>query len=602
MLDGVDIPLPLWREICRHPEIGGALSKLVPHLRQELPLKAVLVRRFDLNRRQLETVAEEARDPRFLPQHAHNDYSEAQLETVLAFCRQGLVLTGQPHENALLNSLVPAGFRGDIILGPLNDEDGPQGVLVLVADERFSEVHARKAQGLLEPFRLALENDRRFHELARLREAVEADNRALRSRLERQDIVETIVGGDSGLREVTERIAQVAATDVPVLVLGETGTGKEVVARAIHARSERAKGPIVCVNCGAIPPGLVDSELFGHERGSFTGASGTRKGWFERADGGTLFLDEIGELPLDAQVRLLRVLQERMFERVGGTRSIHVDVRVVAATHRNLEDMVQAGTFREDLWYRLMVFPVALPPLRERLNDIPALAAHFAWRAGKRLGGAPLVPSETDVELLIQYEWPGNVRELAAVIERAAILGGGKKLNVAAALGVRTVNRPSAPPPASVPSSGGGFGLSVQGHALGAGGLAAASHGHALVSGGASGGGGFGSAPGGFANTPLSLHVPSHSASHGNGFGASLGAVSAHGGLPVAPPSAHSNEPFYTLDQAMAKHIERALEQTQGRIEGKGGAAELLDINPHTLRSRMKKLGVEWNRFRGGRA
>jgi transcriptional regulator with GAF, ATPase, and Fis domain len=302
-----------------------------------------------------------------------------------------------------------------------------------------------------------------------------------------------------------------------------------VVARAIHARSERSKGPIVCVNCGAIPPGLVDSELFGHERGSFTGASGTRKGWFERADGGTLFLDEIGELPLDAQVRLLRVLQEHMFERVGGTRSIHVDVRVVAATHRDLEDMVQAGSFREDLWYRLSVFPIVLPPLRERLSDIPALAAHFAWRAGKRLGGAPLVPSDADVELLIGYEWPGNVRELAAVIERAAILGAGKKLNVAAALGVRASPRqsvaPVTPPPVAL----------VNGHA------------------------------------------------------------------PLAPalPVAKADEPFYTLDQAMAKYIERALEQTQGRIEGKGGAADLLDINPHTLRSRMKKLGVEWNRFRG---
>ena len=535
MLDGMDIPLPLWREICRHPEIGAALIKLVPYLRSELPLGAVLVRRFDVGRRQLETVAEEARDPRALPQHAHNEYTETQLESILAFCREGRVLHGQANASGLIGSLVPQGLRGDLIVGPLNDEEGPQGVLVLVADDRFSDHDVRKAQGLLEPFRLALENDRRFHELARLREAVEADNRALRSRLERQDIVETIVGGDSGLREVTERIAQVAVTDVPVLVLGETGTGKEVVARAIHARSERAKGPIVCVNCGAIPPGLVDSELFGHERGSFSGASGTRKGWFERADGGTLFLDEVGELPLDAQVRLLRVLQERMFERVGGTRSIHVDVRVVAATHRNLEDMIPLGTFREDLWYRLSVFPIALPPLRERLNDIPALAAHFAWRAGKRLGGAPLVPTDADVELLIGYEWPGNVRELAAVIERAAILGGGKKLNVAAALGLRGAPRQSAlpPPPAALPS-------------------------------------------------PIPLHPVS------NGHAPVLHSL-----------SGAANAPFDTLDQAMAKHIERALEQTQGRIEGKGGAADLLDINPHTLRSRMKKLGVEWNRFRG---
>jgi hydrogenase-4 transcriptional activator len=524
MLEGVDIPLQLWREISRHPEIGNALAKLVPHLCLELPLSAVIVRRLDVKRRLLETVGAERVDGYALSPHVHNEYSEPQLEAVLDWFRDGRVLHGRSYELPLLAALVPKGIRDDVIVGPLADEEGPLGVFVLVSEERFGELHERKAQGLLEPFRLALENDRRFHELARLREAVEADNRALRSRLERQDIVETIVGGDAGLKEVTERIEQVAATDVPVLVFGETGTGKEVVARAIHARSQRSKGPIVCVNCGAIPPGLVDSELFGHERGSFTGASGTRKGWFERADGGTLFLDEVGELPLDAQVRLLRVLQEHVFERVGGTRAIHVDVRVVAATHRNLEDMVVAGTFREDLWYRMSVFPIFLPPLRERPSDIPALAAHFAWRAGKRLGGTPLVPTDSDVELLLQYDWPGNVRELVTVIERAAILGGGKKLQMAAALGVRTPQRVSQPPIAALTSA------------------------------------------------PL-----------------------------VAPPPrlAPASEGFPTLDQAMAKHIERALEETHGRIEGKGGAAELLDINPHTLRSRMKKLGVNWGRFRG---
>jgi hydrogenase-4 transcriptional activator len=524
MLEGLDIPLQLWREISRHPEIGNALGKLVPHLCQELPLNAVLVRRLDAKRRMLETVGEERVDGYALSPHVHSEYSESQLDALLDWFREGRVLHGRPHERPLLSLLVPKGIRDDVIVGPLADEEGPIGVFVLVSQLRFSELHVRKAQGLLEPFRLALENDRRFHELARLREAVEADNRALRSRLDRQDIVETIVGGDAGLKEVTERVEQVAVTDVPVLVFGETGTGKEVVARAIHARSQRAKGPIVCVNCGAIPPGLVDSELFGHERGSFTGASGTRKGWFERADGGTLFLDEVGELPLDAQVRLLRVLQEHVFERVGGTRAIHVDVRVVAATHRNLEDMVAAGTFREDLWYRMSVFPIFLPPLRERPSDIPALAAHFAWRAGKRLGGTPLVPSEADVELLLQYDWPGNVRELVTVIERAAILGGGKKLHMAAALGVRAPQRPSQPPPLAALSSA--------------------------------------------AIAPRPLALP-------------------------------SNDAFLTLDQAMAKHIERALEETHGRIEGKGGAAELLDINPHTLRSRMKKLGVNWGRFRG---
>jgi transcriptional regulator with GAF, ATPase, and Fis domain len=521
----MDAPLQFWRELCRYPELGRALTQVAPLLRAELPLKAALVRRFDVARRLLETIAEDALEPRDLPGHAHSEYSEHQLDAVLAWCRQGTLLHGSPHTSPMLAALLPAGVRGDVIAGPLLQDGVPEGVLILLAAGTFSVADQRKALGLLEPFRLALENDRRFHELARLREAAEADNRALRSRLERQDIVETIVGADAGLRQVIERIAQVAVTDVPVLVLGETGTGKEVVARAIHARSARSKGPIVCVNCGAIAPGLVDSELFGHERGSFTGASATRKGWFERADGGTLFLDEIGELPLDAQVRLLRVLQEGAFERVGGTRAIHVDVRVIAATHRNLEDMVAAASFREDLWYRLSVFPVYLPPLRERPGDVPALAAHFAWKAGKRLGGNPLVPNEADVDLLLSYEWPGNVRELAAVIERAAILGGGKKLNVAGALGLRATGaQKSVPPPAS---------------------------------------------PGPALN--------------------------------VAPINGAAQE-FLTLDQAIARHIQAALARSNGRIEGKGGAAELLDINPHTLRSRMKKLGVEWQRFRGAPA
>src|SRR5690606_38988961 len=231
------------------------------------------------------------------------------------------------------------------------------------------------------------------------------------------------------------RVAQVAGADVPVLRLGETGTGKEVIAREIHRQSARSDGPVVKVNCGAIPAGLIDSELFGHERGSFTGAVQDRAGWFERADGGTLFLDEIGELPLDAQVRLLRVLQDGTFERVGGRRTHTVDVRIVAATHRDLRGMIDEGRFREDLWYRISVFPIRLPPLRERLTDIPALAEHFARGAGRRLGGVPLTATREDMELLLTSPWPGNVRELAAVIERAAILGGGVRLEVAAALG-----------------------------------------------------------------------------------------------------------------------------------------------------------------------
>ncbi|MFT3697400.1 MAG: sigma-54 dependent transcriptional regulator [Kofleriaceae bacterium] len=247
----------------------------------------------------------------------------------------------------------------------------------------------------------------------------------------------------AGLRHVIDDVDRVAPTGAPVLLLGETGSGKEVVARAIHRRSSRATGPILRVNCGAIAPELVDSELFGHEKGSFTGALAQRSGWFERANNGTLFLDEIGELPLAAQVRLLRVLQDGTFERVGGTEELHTDIRLIAATHRDLAAMVRAGTFREDLYYRIHVFAIHLPPLRERRADIPALATHFTRLAGERLGTPSLDVTDADLASLQAYDWPGNVRELVAVIDRAAILGGGVRLEIQRALGVAGPTSPA---------------------------------------------------------------------------------------------------------------------------------------------------------------
>lgn len=303
---------------------------------------------------------------------------------------------------------------------------------------------------LLDPLAVAVQNDLYVRELSTLREAAEADRQSLLTRLGRQDIAETVVGAEAGLKEVMRRVDLVARADTPVLIIGETGTGKEVVARAIHDRSRRAAGPFLRVNCGAISPDLIDSELFGHERGSFTGASALRKGWFERADGGSLFLDEIGELSPGVQVRLLRILQDGTFHRVGGQQQLRVDVRVVAATHRDLRAMAREGRFREDLWYRINVFPIHLPPLRERPQDIPAMAAHFAARAARRLGLTPQVPMTEDVSLLLAYPWPGNVRELAAVIERAAILGDGRGLEVAQALGVGLEVAARAPPEVAV--------------------------------------------------------------------------------------------------------------------------------------------------------
>jgi len=525
----MSLELSVWREACRHLDIEESVTRMLPILARALPIDALIVRRLDVARSRLETVAASARAGRELQGAARTDLSAAELARVTEATAIGTTHHGNTdaleRAGQVLALLVPAGVSGDVIAGLLFDEGAPIGVLVVVAPPqvRFSAQDEATARALLEPFAVALANDGRVHELARLREAVEAENRALLSRLGRQSIVESIVGEHAGLRLVMERVQQVANTDVPVLVLGETGSGKEVIARALHERSRRARGPIVRVNCGAIPTELVDSELFGHERGSFTGAAFARKGWFERADGGTLFLDEVGELPLAAQVRLLRILQDGTLERVGGQRTVTVDVRIVAATHRDLHAMVEAGRFREDLWYRISVFPMRLPALRERTEDIPALAAHFAARAGERLGAGPLTPSADDLARLIAYPWPGNVRELASVIERAAILGHGKRLEVAAALGADgrrsvTLARPAAP---------------------------------------------------------------------------------AYHAAPVSASSeAARTSAFARLDEAMVRHIEGALTQTGGRIEGPRGAAALLAINPHTLRARMRKLGIDWSRFR----
>jgi formate hydrogenlyase transcriptional activator len=255
----------------------------------------------------------------------------------------------------------------------------------------------------------------------------------------------SIVGDSPALRRVLEQIAQVAATDSTVLIQGETGTGKELVARAIHDASARRERPLVKLNCAALPRELVESELFGHEKGAFTGALQQRRGRFELADGGTLFLDEVGELPLDTQAKLLRVLQEREFERVGGSRSLRVDVRVIAATNRDLQSQVAAGRFRSDLYYRLNVFPIVVPPLRERRDDVPRLVQHFAAKAARKLGRTLDGVSPAFIERASAYDWPGNIRELENVVERAMIMSRGPMLDGAALLS------PSAGPTAPAP-------------------------------------------------------------------------------------------------------------------------------------------------------
>jgi transcriptional regulator with GAF, ATPase, and Fis domain len=283
--------------------------------------------------------------------------------------------------------------------------------------------------GLLRrPFTIALFNTLEHREVLRLRDRLSDDNSFLNRELIRIS-GEEIVGADFGLKPVMDLVHQVAASDSPVLLTGETGVGKDVIAGAIHSESARRNRPFIAVNCGAIPESLVDSELFGHEKGAFTGALARKRGRFERAHQGTIFLDEIGEMPPSAQVRMLRVIQNREVERIGGVERIPLDIRIIAATNRDLVGLMRQGRFREDLWYRLNVFPIAVPPLRERRSDIPALVEHFVRRKTrelKREREPALAPGA--IESLTAYSWPGNVRELANVIERSIILSPGGPL------------------------------------------------------------------------------------------------------------------------------------------------------------------------------
>jgi len=332
----------------------------------------------------------------------------------------------------------------------------------------------------------------------RERARLKQHNAYLREELKGEHNFEEIVGSTAGLRSVFGKVAQVAVTDSTVLILGETGTGKELIARALHSSSRRRDRPLIKLNCAALPTGLIESELFGHEKGAFTGALEKRIGRFALADGGTIFLDEIGDVPPEVQVRLLRVLQEQEFEPVGSPRTVKVDVRVIAATNRDLEKAVADGDFRADLYYRLNVFPIPIPPLRERREDIPLLAHYFtakyASRVGKRIDH---IPAAT-LERLCGYSWPGNVRELENVIERAVILTPGDTLAVDSAV----------------------------------------------------------------------LHEAPASARP----------------RPGAPVTAAENE---------REHLRTALEKAGWRIEGTRGAARALGLHPNTLRSRMKRHGLQ---------
>jgi transcriptional regulator with GAF, ATPase, and Fis domain len=373
--------------------------------------------------------------------------------------------------------------------------------------QKFTPDHVRLLSLLSKPCALALTNSIRYRELKNLKDLLADDNRYLQDEL-RKITGEDVIGADLGLKKVMGMVRQVAPMESPVLLLGETGTGKEVIANTIHNTSLRKDGPFIRVNCGAIPPTLLDSELFGYEKGAFTGAVSQKRGCIERAHGGTLFLDEIGELTPEAQVRLLRVLQEKEIDRVGGTQTIRVNIRIIAATHKDLEKMMATKRFRADLFFRLRVFPITIPPLRERPEDIPALVHHFINKKSKEMKRI-LVPAISSgvIERLMAYHWPGNIRELENAVERSLILDQGSFLYF------KDIGR--------------GFDPKVKTDKL--------------------------------KNNELPL-----------------------GSL--------------ELDKVMSGHIRYVLDSCNGRVEGEKGAAKVLNINPSTLRKRMKKHHISFGK------
>jgi transcriptional regulator with GAF, ATPase, and Fis domain len=412
--------------ICGSLDINEALHDCLSFLRDYMPLNCILFGLFEPEIGALRILALAADFPvkystGILSLSAESQgYMKSHVgETLMADSAASTpsAVLGRELSAALgLPNLTGIGIPLDI----KGEQLGGVGVLSK-SGQPFTRDHLALLELLHDPIAIALSNYLRHREVLRLKDLLADDNRYLQSELHRLSGNE-IVGERFGLKDVMRLVNAVAPMESAVLLLGETGVGKEVVANAIHYSSPRRNGPLIKVNCGAIPEGLIDSELFGHEKGAFTGATTMMRGRFERAEGGTIFLDEIGELPLAAQVRLLRVLQDKVIERVGGSEPVSVNVRVIAATHRDLHSMVERGEFREDLWYRINVVPIRIPPLRERKADIPALVYHFIERKCREMNlRRQPVLAEGMLERLQLYGWPGNVRELENAIERELI-------------------------------------------------------------------------------------------------------------------------------------------------------------------------------------
>ena len=423
--------------ICGSLNIETALTRCFHHLERTLPVDEMGLYLYDPGLNVFQRIAgvKSHGKNEFSPVSPLPDASKEKWSAIWADMGDITIINRIEERPEIREVIEMYGLEVDISLIAMRLElEGKRvGLLLLRAKgrDRYLEEHARLVLMLHEPFAIAMTNALQHQELIRLKDILTDDNRYLRREIRDLSISE-IIGADLGLRHVMEMIQQVSKLDSPVLLLGETGVGKGVVAHAIHDASPRKNGPFVNVNCGAVPESLFDSELFGHEKGAFTGAVTQKKGRFERANSGTIFLDEIGELPPHAQVRLLHVFQEKIIERVGGTAAIPVDVRIISATHRNLEAMIRSGEFREDLWFRLNVFPIHIPPLRQRKEDIPALVHYFIGKKtiDLKMQESPRLAAGA-MDQLMGYDWPGNVRELENIVERALIqyTGGGLRFD-----------------------------------------------------------------------------------------------------------------------------------------------------------------------------
>jgi transcriptional regulator with GAF, ATPase, and Fis domain len=508
MLDRDEFLREMTLRICSSLEIKETLRNAFEYLREHFPLDMLALFILDERLGATRHIAH-AIDKGVVPPDEIIPLPEGMLEKIAArnFSAPFIVDAEKDEIFRYYAPLVHLEGNTDLIV-PLRMSGTPLGGLTLRARGagRYTEEQAEFLACIAKPFAIALANALAHEEVLRY-QAILLDDRRFLSRELNRGAAGEVIGGAMGLRKVMEMVRQVAPFNNTVLLLGETGSGKELIADAIHFSSPRRDGPYIKVNCGAMPENLIDSELFGHEKGAFTGAVAESRGRFERADGGTIFLDEIGELSPTAQVRLLRVLQDSEIERVGGKRAIPVDIRVIAATHRDLRSMITEGGFREDLWFRLSGFPIPVPPVRQRKSDIPALTRHFVMVKSRELGIA-VPPSIAPGALLrlMEYDWPGNVRELINLVERELIRHPGGPLTFEAML-PREEERTTA--------------------------------------------------------------------------------VSAGEARPRLP---------LKLDEAMAAHISEVLKVAQGKIHGPGGAAELLGVNPTTLRWRMDQLGIRYRR------